>query len=190
MSRRYLILPLGRRCDRSSRTPWNKRQCPRRSVRPGPPRRWAAPVLWTLKLPPPPCRAAGANASGSPKGWCSGPTFCFSTSPPTIWILPEFKWLETLLQNAPFACVVVSHDRYFLENIASEVVELNRVYEDGVFRVQGNYSRFLETKEEYLDAQGKRQDALTNRVHTELEWLRRGPRARRDQGQGANRQSA
>ncbi len=89
------------------------------------------------------------------------------------------QWLETLLQNAPFACVVVSHDRYFLENIASEVVELNRVYEDGVFRVQGNYSRFLETKEEYLDAQGKRQDALANRVHTELEWLRRGPRARR-----------
>jgi len=89
------------------------------------------------------------------------------------------EWLETLLQSAPFACVVVSHDRYSLENIASEVVELNRIYEDGVFRVQGNYSRFLERKEEYLDAQGKRQDALTNRVHTELEWLRRGPRARR-----------
>ena len=89
------------------------------------------------------------------------------------------EWLETLLQNAPFACVVVSHDRYFLENIASEVVELNRVYVDGVFRVKGNYSRFLEKKEEYLEAQGKRQDALTNRVHTELEWLRRGPRARR-----------
>ena len=89
------------------------------------------------------------------------------------------QWLETLLQNAPFACVVVSHDRYFLENVASEVVELNRVFVDGVFRVKGNYSKFLEKKEEYLTAQGKRQDALTNRVHTELEWLRRGPRARR-----------
>jgi ATP-binding cassette subfamily F protein uup len=89
------------------------------------------------------------------------------------------QWLESLLQNAAFACVVVSHDRYFLETIASEVVELNRIYSDGVFRVKGNYSRFLEMKEEYLEAQGKRQDALTNRVHTELEWLRRGPRARR-----------
>ena len=89
------------------------------------------------------------------------------------------QWLETLLQNAPFACVVVSHDRYFLENIASDMVELNYIYEDGVFRVQGNYSRFLEKKEEHLAAQGKRQDALANRVHTELEWLRRGPRARR-----------
>jgi ATP-binding cassette subfamily F protein uup len=89
------------------------------------------------------------------------------------------EWLESLLQNATFACVVVSHDRYFLEAIASEIVELNRVYVEGVFRVKGNYSRFLEKKEEYLEAQGKRQDALANRVHTELEWLRRGPRARR-----------
>jgi len=89
------------------------------------------------------------------------------------------EWLETLLQNAPFACVVVSHDRYFLENIASEVVELSREYVDGVLRVKGNYSRFLEKKEEYLEAQGRRQEALTNRVHTELEWLRRGPKARR-----------
>ena len=89
------------------------------------------------------------------------------------------QWLETLLQNAPFACVVISHDRYFLENVASEVVELNRIFAEGVFRVKGNYSRFLEKKEEYLDAQGKRQDALTHRVHSEMEWLRRGPRARR-----------
>ena len=89
------------------------------------------------------------------------------------------QWLETLLQNASFACVVISHDRYFLENVASEVVELNRIFGEGVFRVKGNYSRFLEKKEEYLDAQGKRQDALTHRVHTEMEWLRRGPRARR-----------
>lgn len=89
------------------------------------------------------------------------------------------QWLESLLQGAAFACVVVSHDRYFLENIASEIVELNRVYVDGLLRVKGNYSRFLEKKEGYLEAQGKRQDSLANRVHTELEWLRRGPKARR-----------
>ena len=77
-----------------------------------------------------------------------------------------------------FACVVVSHDRYFLENVATEMVELNRVYEDGFLRVEGNYSTFLEAKEDYLHAQGKRQDALANRVHTEIEWLRRGPKAR------------
>jgi ATP-binding cassette subfamily F protein uup len=89
------------------------------------------------------------------------------------------QWLESLLQDAAFACVVVSHDRYFLENIATEVVELNRVYQDGLLRVKGNYSRFLEKKQAHLEAQGKRQDSLANRVHTELEWLRRGPKARR-----------
>ena len=92
--------------------------------------------------------------------------------------LVGIEWLETVLQNAAFACVVVSHDRYFLENVASEVVELNRIYEDGYLRVQGNYTTFLEAKEEYLHAQGKRQDSLANRVHTETEWLRRGPKAR------------
>ena len=58
------------------------------------------------------------------------------------------------------------------------MVELNRTYEDGFLRVNGNYSKFLEAKEEYLHAQGKRQDALANLVHTEIEWLRRGPKAR------------
>ena len=92
--------------------------------------------------------------------------------------LAGIQWLESLLQNAPFACVVVSHDRYFLENVANEMVELNRIYEDGALRVQGNYSAFLEAKEAFLRAQKKRQESLENRVHTELEWLRRGPKAR------------
>ena len=92
--------------------------------------------------------------------------------------LAGIKWLESVLQNAPFACVVVSHDRYFLENVANEIVELNPAYEHGVLRVSGNYSTFLEAKEQYLHAQRNRQEALENRVHTEIDWLRRGPKAR------------
>jgi ATP-binding cassette subfamily F protein uup len=92
--------------------------------------------------------------------------------------LAGIQWLESLLQNAAFASVVVSHDRYFLENTVNEMVELNRAYENGALRVGGNYSSFLEAKEEYLHAQKKRQESLENRVHTELEWLRRGPKAR------------
>jgi ATP-binding cassette subfamily F protein uup len=92
--------------------------------------------------------------------------------------LAGIQWLESVLQNAPFACVVVSHDRYFLENVANEMVELNRAYEDGALRVKGNYSAFLEAEELYLHAQKKRQESLENRVHIELEWLRRGPKAR------------
>ena len=92
--------------------------------------------------------------------------------------LAGIRWLEETLQNAPFACVVVSHDRYFLENVATEMVELNATYDQGALRVSGNYSAFLEAKEQYLHAQRNRQAALENRVHAEIEWLRRGPKAR------------
>jgi ABC transport system ATP-binding/permease protein len=92
--------------------------------------------------------------------------------------LAGINWLEGVLLNGSFACVVVSHDRYFLENVANEVVELNPTYEDGALRVSGNYSTFLEKKQEYLHAQRNRQEALENRVHTEIDWLRRGPKAR------------
>jgi len=92
--------------------------------------------------------------------------------------LAGIKWLETVLETAPFACVVVSHDRYLLENVATEVVEINRIYDDGLLRVKGNYSTFLQAKEEYLHAQGKRQESLENCVHNEIEWLRRGAKAR------------
>jgi ABC transport system ATP-binding/permease protein len=92
--------------------------------------------------------------------------------------LAGIEWLETILENPPFAYVVVSHDRYFLENVADEMVELSRAYPGGFLRVDGTYSVFLEAKEEFLRAQQKQQDALANRVHEELEWLRRGAKAR------------
>jgi ATP-binding cassette subfamily F protein uup len=92
--------------------------------------------------------------------------------------LSGIDWLEALLKSSSFACIVVSHDRYFLENVTTETVELNRAYPDGLLRVNGNYSAFLLKKEAFLEAQTKRQDALTNRVRTEIEWLRRGPKAR------------
>jgi ATP-binding cassette subfamily F protein uup len=58
------------------------------------------------------------------------------------------------------------------------MAELSRIYPDGLLRVQGNYSTFLEKKEEFLHAQSKRQEALENLVHSEIEWLRRGAKAR------------
>ena len=92
--------------------------------------------------------------------------------------LSGIEWLEGLLNSSSFACVVVSHDRYFLENVATVTVELNRAYPDGLLRVDGNYSTFLQKKELFLEAQVKHQDALANRVRTEIDWLRRGPKAR------------
>lgn len=107
-----------------------------------------------------------------------GPDVLLLDEPTNHLDLAGIEWLEDLLENAPFACVVVSHDRYFLENVGTETVELNRAYPDGLLRVPGNYSAFLEKKEEYLHAQARRQEALENRVHSEIEWLRRGAKAR------------
>jgi ATP-binding cassette subfamily F protein uup len=92
--------------------------------------------------------------------------------------LEGILWLEKLLEAAPFAAVVVSHDRYFLENAATEVAEINRAYPDGMFRAEGNYADFLEKREAFLEAQSEQQAALANRVRREVEWLRRGPKAR------------
>ena len=92
--------------------------------------------------------------------------------------LEGIEWLEKVLERAPFACVVISHDRYFLENVVTEMAELSRAYPDGLLRVKGQYSFFLEKKEEFLHAQSKRQEALENLVHSEIEWLRRGAKAR------------
>ncbi|MGB7984828.1 MAG: ABC-F family ATP-binding cassette domain-containing protein, partial [Terracidiphilus sp.] len=92
--------------------------------------------------------------------------------------LGGIEWLEELLRAASFAAVTVSHDRYFLEATSSEIIELNRVFADGLLRVKGNFSRFLEEKQAYLESQSRQQESLRNVVKTEIEWLRRGPKAR------------
>ncbi len=108
----------------------------------------------------------------------TGPDVLLLDEPTNHLDLAGIAWLEETLKQAPFACVLVSHDRYFLENVANEMVELNRVYADGLLRVKGGYTKFLEGKTQYMEAQEKLQDALKNRVKIETEWLRRGPKAR------------
>src|SRR5262249_30226061 len=130
----------------------------------------------------------GAEAQSLSGGWrkrlaiveglVQAPDVLFLDEPTNHLDLAGIKWLETVLQARKFACVIVSHHRSLLENIAGDIVELNRIYDGGLLRVKGNYSTFLQAKEDYLHAQGKRQEALANRVHTEMEWLRRGPKAR------------
>jgi ATP-binding cassette subfamily F protein uup len=87
-------------------------------------------------------------------------------------------WLEELLRDEPKAFVVVSHDRYFLENITKRMLELNRAYAGGLLQVNGTYSDLLEKRDEVLRNEAAYQETLANLVRREMEWLRRGPKAR------------
>ena len=87
-------------------------------------------------------------------------------------------WLEKVVNEAPFVSVFVTHDRYFLEDCSTRVAEINRAYPSGLFGAPGNYSTFLEKRSEFLRAQQKQQAALENLVRREIEWLRRGAKAR------------
>jgi ABC transport system ATP-binding/permease protein len=91
--------------------------------------------------------------------------------------LDGILWLESAIQDAG-ACLVVTHDRYFLERVATHMLEINRIYPGSAFQVKGNYSEFLEKREDFLEAQKKQTDALATKVRREIEWLRRGPKAR------------
>jgi ATP-binding cassette subfamily F protein uup len=85
-------------------------------------------------------------------------------------------WLETVLQARAF--IVVSHDRYFLEHVATRMLELNPAYPDGLFATDGPYSEFLARRDDVLRGQAAYEASLANTVRREIEWLRRGARAR------------
>jgi len=92
--------------------------------------------------------------------------------------LEGIVWLEQFLLEAPFAVVVISHDRTFLENATNRTIEISRRYPKGFIAVNGNYSEFLERREETLEQLSKQEQSLQNVVRREVEWLRRGAKAR------------
>src|SRR6266850_1384512 len=93
-------------------------------------------------------------------------------------------WLEGVLAERARACLVVSHDRYFLEHVATRMLELNRAYPDGLFQTEGRYSEFLARRDEFLRGQAAYQESLANTVRREIEWLRRGAKARSTKAKG------
>ena len=98
-------------------------------------------------------------------------------------------WLEDLLTERSRAFLVVSHDRYFLEHVASRMLELNRAYPDGLFEAEGRYSEFLARRDEFLRGQAAYHDALANTVRREIAWLRRGAKARSTKAKGRIKQA-
>ncbi|MES2201648.1 MAG: ABC-F family ATP-binding cassette domain-containing protein [candidate division FCPU426 bacterium] len=92
--------------------------------------------------------------------------------------LEAVLWLERFMETLSFSFLVVTHDRRFLERVSNRVIELNKRYPEGFFSNQGNYSQFLEKREDLFNAQAQREDSVANIVRREIEWLRRGPKAR------------
>lgn len=87
-------------------------------------------------------------------------------------------WLEKFLDGLRFSFLVVTHDRRFLERVCGRIIELDKRYPQGHLSSAGNYSKFLENREIFLDAQASREDSLRNIVRGEIAWLRRGAKAR------------
>ena len=87
-------------------------------------------------------------------------------------------WLEGFVRQAPMAMIFVTHDRQFLENTASRIIELSPAYPGGMFEASGNYTEFVRRKEAFLDAQIAAQSALANKVRRDTAWLLQGIQAR------------
>ena len=85
------------------------------------------------------------------------------------------QWLEQHLAAYPGAILAVTHDRYFLDNVAEWILELDR---GRAYPYEGNYSTYLEKKAERLEVQGKKDQKLQKRLKDELAWVRSGAKAR------------
>jgi ATP-binding cassette subfamily F protein uup len=92
--------------------------------------------------------------------------------------LEGILWLEKFLSREAPSYILVSHDRYFLQNMVNRVVEINPVYPNGLFSIEGTYINFLEKKEEFIKGQIEQERSLASKARREVEWLSRSPKAR------------
>lgn len=85
------------------------------------------------------------------------------------------EWLEGYLSRANISILMVTHDRYFLDRVCSEIIEIDRKQ---IYQYKGNYSYYLEKRQERMDALAAEVDRATNLLRKELDWMRRQPQAR------------
>ena len=112
---------------------------------------------------------------------------CAMVQEPDVMLLDEptnhmdvegLRWLAQLMVQAPWAWVLVSHDRWFLEQATNKMAELHSRYPDGILAFPGTYSKFLEKRDAFQEAQEQQVQVLAGKVRREEAWLRRGPKAR------------
>lgn len=89
--------------------------------------------------------------------------------------LEMVEWLEDFLKRSSMALLMVTHDRYFLDRVCTDIIEIDQ---HKLFQYSGNYSYYLEKREERLDAFSAESERTVNLYRKELEWMRRQPQAR------------
>ena len=103
------------------------------------------------------------------------PDFLILDEPTNHLDLEMIEWLEKYLEKAKCTLFMVTHDRYFLDRVCNEIIELE---DNTIFKYKGNYSYYIEKREERIQSLNAEIDRAKNLFRTELEWLRRMPQAR------------
>jgi ATP-binding cassette subfamily F protein uup len=123
------------------------------------------------------------------------PDLLFLDEPTNHLDVEGLRWMEDFLVRGSHdlrarAVIFVTHDRVFLENCATRIIELSRAYPEGTLSVDGNYSEFRRRKAEFLDMQEKAQQSLANTVREDDRWLGRRAKARRTKSEARIADSA
>ncbi|MFY0625292.1 MAG: ABC-F family ATP-binding cassette domain-containing protein [Reichenbachiella sp.] len=103
------------------------------------------------------------------------PDFLILDEPTNHLDLEIIEWLEEFLAGQNLSLMMVTHDRYFLDKVCNEIIEIDQ---GQIFRYKGNYAYYLEKKAENMDMQQASKDKAKNLLSKELEWMRRQPKAR------------
>ena len=145
---------------------------------------------WLSKLGFPPNVTSAKKLSG---GWkkrlglarelINSPDLLLLDEPTNHLDLEGIFWLEKFLAREAPSYLLVSHDRYFLQNTTNRIVEIDPTYPKGMLAIDGSYSFFLEKKGEFLEGQIQQERSLATKARRETEWLRAGVKARTTKAQ-------
>jgi ABC transport system ATP-binding/permease protein len=139
---------------------------------------------WTSKLDLDPDAPLGPLSGGWKKrvalarALVSSPDLLLLDEPTNHLDVGSIVWLERLLANERFATLTITHDRLFLQRVSTRILELDSRNEGGLLDVVGDYATYIDRKAELMEAQERREQALSNTLRRETEWLRRGAAAR------------
>jgi ATP-binding cassette subfamily F protein uup len=112
------------------------------------------------------------------RGLITDPELLLLDEPTNHLDIPGIGWLESLLKESKFSSIIISHDRYFIENIAQRVMEIDSAFPNGALIVNGAYSEFLQVRANFIEQLEQYRSNLANKVRREVEWLRQGAKAR------------